>query len=64
MRLRTHASDRDAFENRVPYDPKLISTQPRVTTYVRHGADEFVGRSDIIDGQGKPAVVEVTYRRR
>ena len=26
--------------------------------------DEFVGRSDIIDGQGKPSVIEVTYRRK
>jgi hypothetical protein len=64
MRLSTHSAERDVFENTTPYDKALTSTQPRVTQFIRHGADEFVGRSDIIDDNGKPAVVEATYRRK
>jgi hypothetical protein len=30
----------------------------------RRGADEMIARSDIIGDDGKPDVVEVTYRRR
>ena len=63
MRLRTHASDRDVFENLVAYDQALTSTQPRVATWKRIDADSFVGHSDIIGSDGNPAVVEVTYRR-
>jgi hypothetical protein len=44
-------------------DKTLMSTQPRVTTYKRIDATTFVGRSDIIGDDGKPGVVEVTYRR-
>jgi hypothetical protein len=64
MRLRSHSSDRDVFENTTPYDAKLMSTQPRKTQFIRHGADEFVGRSDIIGDDGKPAVVEAVYQRK
>ena len=35
-----------------------------VTQFIRHGPDEFTGRSSIIDDNGKPAVVEATYRRK
>lgn len=63
MRLKTHASDYDVFENLVPFDKALMSTQPRITRYSRHGADEFVAHSDIIDAQEKSGVIEVTYRR-
>lgn len=64
MRLSTHSAERDVFENTTPYDMALMSTQPRITQFIRHGANEFVGRSDIIDDNGKPAVVEATYRRK
>jgi hypothetical protein len=64
MRLLTHSADRDVFENATLYDAKLMSTQPRTTQFIRHGADEFVGHSDIIDDNGKPAVVEAVYRRK
>ena len=64
MRLLKHSPDSDVFENAAPYDAKLMSTQPRTTQFIRHGADEFVGHSDIIDDSGKPAVVEAIYRRK
>jgi hypothetical protein len=63
MRLTTHATDRDVFENAVAYDKALMSTQPRITLWKRIDADSFVGRSDIIHDDGRPGVVEVTYRR-
>jgi hypothetical protein len=63
MRLTTHAADRTVFENAVPFDRALMSTQPRTTTWTRIDADSFVGHSDIIGDDGKAAVVEVTYRR-
>ena len=44
-------------------DGAMMSTQPRVVTWKRLGADSFVGQSDIIGSDGKPGVVEVTYRR-
>jgi hypothetical protein len=64
MRLTEHAADRDVFENQEPFEAKLLSTEPRVTTFFRHGVDEFVGRSEILDAQGKRGVVEVAYRRK
>lgn len=64
LRLTKHTPDRAVFQNQVPYDKNLMSTQPRVTTYIRHGPDEFLGHTDIIDSAGKPAVIEATYRRR
>jgi len=51
------------FTNAVPYQAARMSTQPRVTRFVRRGADQFVGHSDIIGVDGKPAVVESVYRR-
>ena len=63
MRLTTHTGDRDVFENQVAYDKALMSTQPRVASWRRIDADSFVGHSDIIGGDGKPGVVEVTYHR-
>jgi hypothetical protein len=63
MRLRSHDGERDMFENTVPYDKELMSTQPRTTTFVRQGPDKFIGRSNIMDSAGKPAVMEVTYQR-
>ena len=63
MRLTSHETARDVFENTVAYDQAFMSTQPRITTWARKGADEFVGHSDIIGDDGKPGVVEVTYRR-
>jgi hypothetical protein len=63
LRLTSHAADRDVFENAVGYDKALMSTQPRVATWKRLDADSFVGHSDIIGSDGKPAVVEVSYRR-
>jgi hypothetical protein len=52
------------LENQERFDARLRSTPPRVTAFIRHGADEFVGRSDILNAQGKPSIVEVTYRRK
>jgi len=63
MRLTMHAADRDVFENAIAYDKALMSTQPRVATWKRVDADSFVGHSDIIGNDGKPGVIEVTYRR-
>ena len=63
MRLKSHRVDADVFENTVAYDKSLSSTQPRLAAWSRLGADEFVGHSDIIGDDGKPAVVEVTYKR-
>ena len=64
MRLVRQTDSTFVFENTVPYDKDVSSTQPRVATYIRRGSDVFVGHSDIIDSKGKPAVIEVTYRRR
>ena len=63
MRFVSHAGDRDVFVNTVPYDAKLMSTQARKATFIRRGEDEYVAHSDIIDAQGKSAVIEATYRR-
>lgn len=63
MRLKRHSGDEDVFENLIPYDKALMSTQPRVTTFRRTDTDSFTGHSDIIDDNGKPAVIEVNYRR-
>jgi hypothetical protein len=63
MRLTKHAEDEDVFENVVPFDKALMSTQPRITLWKRTGADSFVGRSEIINDGGRPAVIEVTYHR-
>jgi hypothetical protein len=64
MLLKTHETSKDVFENLVGYDKTLMSTQPRVSMWERRGADEMIARSDIIGDDGKPDVVEVTYRRR
>jgi len=63
MRLTSHQPSADVFENTVAFDAKLMSTQPRRTSLVRRGADEFVGRSDIIGSDGKPAEIVSTYHR-
>jgi hypothetical protein len=63
MRLTRHQPSTDVFENTVAFDAKLMSTQPRRTSLMRHGDDEFVGRSDIIGSDGKPAEIVSTYRR-
>ena len=64
MRLSSHSDERDIFENTAAYDAKLMSTQPRMTQFIRHGSDEFVGHSDIIGDDGKPATMETIYRRK
>ena len=63
MRLTSHQPQSDVFENTVAFDAKLMSTQPRRTSLVRHSDDEFVGRSEIIGSDGKPAEIVTTYRR-
>lgn len=63
MLLTSHAPDRDVFENQVPYDKALMSTQPRTTTFVRQGPNTYTGRSAIIDQEGKAATIEGVYRR-
>jgi hypothetical protein len=61
--LSGYAADTSVFQNTVPYDSTLMSTQPRVTRFIRRGPNDFVGQSDIIDHSGKPGVVESTYHR-
>jgi hypothetical protein len=63
MRLTRHESAMDTFENTVPFESTLMSTQPRRTVFVRRSDDAYVGRSDIIGADGKPDVVETTYHR-
>ena len=65
QKMRIKSSDKNSFtfENLVPYDKKLDSTQPRVTTFIHVNEDQFIGHSDIIGDDGKPGTVEVTYRR-
>jgi hypothetical protein len=63
LRLTSSSSNRFVFENTVPYDKSLMSTQPRVTTFDRIDGNNFVGHSDVIGNDGKPAVIEVRYRR-
>jgi hypothetical protein len=63
MLLKTHEATKDTFENLAEFDKALMSTQPRVSSWIRHGPDEMVAHSDIIGGDGKPAVIEVVYRR-
>jgi hypothetical protein len=62
--LLTAVSDTDfTFTNQVPYSADKMSTQPRVTRFIRRGADVMVGRSDIIGDDGNPATVESVYHR-
>jgi hypothetical protein len=63
MLLKSHEPTKDTFENLADYDKTLMSTQPRVSAWIRRGPDEMVAHSDIIGGDGKPAVIEVIYRR-
>jgi hypothetical protein len=63
MRLTSFDATQDVFENTVPYDKALMSTQPRTTKFIKQGADGFVGRSNIIGSDGKPAVIETIYKR-
>jgi hypothetical protein len=63
MLLKSQSPGKFVFENTVPYDKALMSTQPRVTTFARLDDNTFTGHSDIIDSEGKPAVIEVRYRR-
>jgi hypothetical protein len=63
MRLTTHDATHDLFTNAVPFEKGLVSTEPRTTLFTRHGSDEYVGHSDIVNDEGKPAVIEVTYHR-
>ncbi|MFL5617568.1 MAG: DUF6265 family protein [Gemmatimonadaceae bacterium] len=63
MRLTKHEPRSNTFENTVAFDAKLMSTQPRRTSFVRTGDDAYVGRSDIIGSDGKPGEVVATYRR-
>ena len=63
MRLKSHEPDREVFENVVPIDKDVGSTQPRTAKYLREGADSFVVRADIIGADRKPDVIDVVYRR-
>jgi len=63
MRLEALDGARAIFENRVPYQAGVMSTQPRVSTFLREGEDAFVSHSDIIGEDGKPQVIEVRYGR-
>lgn len=63
LRLAIHGPDRDVFENLVPFDTALMPTQPRTATYIKRGPHDFVAHSGVLDKQGKPSVIEVTYHR-
>ena len=63
MRLTSSDATKSVFENDVPYDKALMSTQARITVFERHGENAFTGRSNIINDDGQPAIVEVRYRR-
>jgi hypothetical protein len=63
MLLKSHEPTKDTFENLAEYDKALMSTQPRVSAWIRRGPDEMVAHSDIIGSDGRPAVIEVVYRR-
>jgi hypothetical protein len=63
MLLTSHEADRDVFENQVPYAKGLLSTQPRTTSLLRQPDGSFIGRSDTIGDDGRPAVIQGTYRR-
>jgi hypothetical protein len=63
MRLTSSDATKSVFENDVPYDKALMSTQPRITTFERHDENSFTGRSNIINDDGQPAIIEVRYRR-
>jgi hypothetical protein len=63
MRLTKHQPRSDTFENTVAFDATLMSTQPRRSTFVRTSDDAYVGRSEIIGSDGKPAEVVATYWR-
>ena len=63
LRLTSHNASKSVFENDVPYDKALMSTQPRTTVFQRHDDDSFTGRTNIINTDGTPGLVEVRYRR-
>lgn len=63
MRLTSNDAGKAVFENDVPYEKALMSTQPRITVFERHDDNSFTGRSNIINDDGQPAIVEVKYRR-
>ncbi|HUQ99740.1 MAG TPA: DUF6265 family protein [Gemmatimonadaceae bacterium] len=64
MKLSDLTPERAVFENETPYDKTLMSTQPRITQFIRRGRNEFIGRSNIIDDKGQPAIIESVYRRK
>ncbi|HEX9109327.1 MAG TPA: DUF6265 family protein, partial [Longimicrobiales bacterium] len=51
MRLKALDGARATFENLVPYEAGVMSTQPRLSAFVREGEDAFVSHSDIM-GEG------------
>jgi hypothetical protein len=63
MRLTKHEPRSDTFENTVAFDAKLMSTQPRRSTFVRTSDDAYVGQSEIIGSDGKRGEVAAEYRR-
>jgi hypothetical protein len=63
MRLTKHEPRSDTFENTVAFDAKLMSTQPRRSTFLRTSDDSYVGRSEIIGSDGKAGEVVAEYRR-
>jgi hypothetical protein len=63
MLLTSHDATADVFENQVAYSKTLMSTQARVTKFLRQPDGSFIGKSDIIGEKGQPSVIEATYRR-
>lgn len=63
MVLKTSTDSSDTFENTVAFDRTLVSTQPRVSSWVRRGPNDMIARSDLLDADGKPGKIEVVYHK-
>jgi hypothetical protein len=62
--LLTRSTDSsDTFENSTPFDGALMSTQPRVFTWTRRGPNAMMAHSDLLDANGKPSTIDVSYQR-
>jgi Domain of unknown function (DUF6265) len=63
FRLKNNSASVQEFENVDAYEKTLMSTQARTAVYRRVDSDTFVAHSDLIGSNGKPAAINVTYKR-
>lgn len=63
MLIKKSTDSSDTFENTVVFDKALMSTQPRVSSWTKHGLNDMVAHSDILDANGKPSTIDVLYHR-